>query len=87
MDKTNINTLSDTAIVAAIGAYIKHHRLEQNKTQSQLAKDAGIEMNIKKGEHIVNQIADVVSNWKDYASQVNVEKKLKEAIAKTLIKL
>ena len=44
MDKTNINinAASDDAIVNAIGAFIKHHRLEQNKTQSQLAEEAGI---------------------------------------------
>jgi len=33
---------SDIAIVETIGAFIKHHRLEQNKSQEQLAKDAGI---------------------------------------------
>ncbi len=44
MEKTNINwaAMSGTAIVEAIGAFIKHHRLEQNKTQGQLAIDAGI---------------------------------------------
>lgn len=44
MEKTNknINSFSDNAIVALIGAFIKHHRLEQNKTQQQLAKEAGI---------------------------------------------
>lgn len=34
--------LSDSAIMETIGTFIKHHRLEQNKTQSQLAEDAGI---------------------------------------------
>lgn len=38
----DINTMSDDAIVRSIGAYIKHHRLEQNKTQSSLAEEAGI---------------------------------------------
>ena len=38
----NIHTMSDDAIVRSIGAYIKHHRLEQNKTQSVLAEEAGI---------------------------------------------
>ena len=42
MDKTDINTLSDDAIVLTIAAFIKHNRLEQNKTQDQLAKEAGI---------------------------------------------
>ncbi len=35
-------SLSDSAIMANIGAYIKHHRLEQNKTQQELATAAGI---------------------------------------------
>lgn len=44
MDNTNIsmNSMSDNAIVETISNFIKHHRLEQNKTQSQLATEAGI---------------------------------------------
>ncbi|MBI3234150.1 MAG: helix-turn-helix transcriptional regulator [Bacteroidetes bacterium] len=42
MTKTNISLSSDSAIVATLGAYIKHHRLEQNKSQQQLAEQAGI---------------------------------------------
>ena len=34
--------MSDKAIIGAIGAYIRHQRLEQNKTQVQVAKEAGI---------------------------------------------
>ena len=33
---------SDTALMKTIGSFIKHHRLLQNKTQKQLAEDAGI---------------------------------------------
>jgi len=36
------NAASDTAIMETIGSFIKHHRVEQNKTQSQLAKESGI---------------------------------------------
>lgn len=42
MDKNNICAASDDAIILYIGSFIKHHRLEQNKTQSLLAKEAGI---------------------------------------------
>lgn len=44
MDNSNIsiNFMSDNAIVETISNFIKHHRLEQNKTQSQLATEAGI---------------------------------------------
>lgn len=41
-EKVNIYNLSDTAIVELMGTFIRHHRLEQNKTQSQLAWEAGI---------------------------------------------
>lgn len=44
MDITN-NTwvsMSDSAILEAMGAFIRQQRLEQNKTQTQLADDAGI---------------------------------------------
>src|SRR6186713_2270810 len=44
MEESNIiqPAMSDNAIVKLIGSFIKHHRLNQNKTQSQLANDAGI---------------------------------------------
>ncbi len=44
MEKTNINlkAMSDIAIVEVLSTFIKHHRLEQNKSQSQLAEEAGI---------------------------------------------
>lgn len=44
MDKRNIKNkaISDHAIMEKIGAFIKQQRLEQNKTQIQLALDAGI---------------------------------------------
>jgi transcriptional regulator with XRE-family HTH domain len=44
MDINNTNTkyASDVALLTIIGEFIKHHRLEQNKTQSQLAEEAGI---------------------------------------------
>lgn len=44
MNKPNINwsALSDTTLVGIMGSFIRHHRLEQNKTQAQLAEEAGI---------------------------------------------
>ena len=43
-DKTNIiaAVLSDSAIVKFLGEFVRNKRLEQNKTQIQLAKEAGI---------------------------------------------
>ncbi|MEI6185187.1 MAG: helix-turn-helix transcriptional regulator [Bacteroidota bacterium] len=36
------NAMSDKALAEQIGSFIKHHRIEQNKTQDIVAKDAGI---------------------------------------------
>ncbi|MCX6235746.1 MAG: helix-turn-helix transcriptional regulator [Bacteroidetes bacterium] len=36
------SAMSDSALMKTIGSFIKHHRLEQNKTQAQLAAEAGI---------------------------------------------
>lgn len=38
----NWAAMSDTALAKHLGAYIKHHRLEQNKTQDVLATEAGM---------------------------------------------
>jgi len=44
MDMSNNNWLamSDDAIIKTIGVFIKHHRIKQNRTQQDVAKDAGI---------------------------------------------
>jgi DNA-binding XRE family transcriptional regulator len=34
--------MSDAALMKSMGSFIKHHRLEQNKTQMMLAEEAGI---------------------------------------------
>ena len=39
---TNWIAMSDTAIVSKIGEFIKKERLNSNKTQAQLAEEAGI---------------------------------------------
>lgn len=38
----NWSAMSDTAIEAKIGSFIRYHRMEQQKTQDQLATAAGI---------------------------------------------
>ncbi|MBX3007683.1 MAG: type II toxin-antitoxin system HipA family toxin [Melioribacteraceae bacterium] len=44
-------------------------------------------MNIKKAERIIDQIAKTVSNWRIYAERVSVNNDLIEAIGKTLLNL
>jgi transcriptional regulator with XRE-family HTH domain len=39
---TNWIAMTDKALSEQLGAYIKHHRLQQNKTQEELATSAGI---------------------------------------------
>jgi len=39
---TNWDSMNDKALAEQIGAFIKHHRMEQNKTQDVLANAAGI---------------------------------------------
>ena len=34
--------MSDQALAAQIGAFVRHHRMEQNKTQDALSHEAGI---------------------------------------------
>ncbi len=38
----NWDSVSDKALIEQIGAFVKHHRLRQNKTQSEIAEEAGI---------------------------------------------
>ena len=38
----NWYAMSDERILKQIGEFVKYHRMEQNKTQTMLAKDAGI---------------------------------------------
>lgn len=45
------------------------------------------QMNIKKAHIIIEQIATVVQDWPVYAKEVEVEKRLRDAIKKTLLVL
>src|SRR5665647_3282954 len=38
----NMEAASDTALIKTLGAFVKHHRVQQNKSQAQLAREAGI---------------------------------------------
>jgi transcriptional regulator with XRE-family HTH domain len=52
----NWYSMSDNALMLKIGAFIKHHRLSQNKTQDSLSHDAGISRStlslLEKGETV-----------------------------------
>jgi transcriptional regulator with XRE-family HTH domain len=38
----SMHSMSDNALAVYIGAFVRHHRMEQNKTQDELASAAGI---------------------------------------------
>lgn len=42
MSYNNWRAMSDKALLQHIGKFIKHHRLDANKTQTKLAEEAGI---------------------------------------------
>jgi len=65
--ETNNNwvAMSDGVIIAAIGEFIKYKRLQGNKTQAKLAKDAGLNRwtlgQIEKGESVtLNSLIQVL---------------------------
>jgi transcriptional regulator with XRE-family HTH domain len=59
ISSNNWLAMSDSALVETIGTFVKHHRLLQNKTQQQLAIEAGINRStitqIEKGQKITLQ--------------------------------
>ncbi len=58
MENANNNwvSMTDSALISVIGSYIKHRRLEQDKTQEQTAHEAGVNrstlVQIENGESI-----------------------------------
>jgi len=47
--------------------------------------EVGRQMNVKKAPAIIQQIAETVAKWHEFADQVNVEAKLRDAIGETLV--
>ena len=71
--------------------WVSKHALSINGNRNDFKKSdllsVAQQINIKKPEQIIEKIASVVNNWGFYANKVNVEKPLKNAIAKTLLVL
>ncbi|MDD2244832.1 MAG: helix-turn-helix transcriptional regulator [Dysgonamonadaceae bacterium] len=42
ISRNNWEAMTDDRILKQIGVFVKHHRMQQNKTQAVLAEDAGI---------------------------------------------
>jgi serine/threonine-protein kinase HipA len=69
--------------------WVSQHALSINGKRNNITKadllEVARQMNVKKANTIIEKIADVVSNWNTYADETGVEKKLKQAINKTLL--
>ncbi len=60
-----MNAMSDKAMTEYIGAFVRHHRMEQNRTQEELAAAAGISRStlslLERGETVtVNTLIQVL---------------------------
>jgi serine/threonine-protein kinase HipA len=95
MDKTGTWKLSPAYDVCHAyrpnSEWVSQHALSINGKRNHITKadllEVAKQMNVKKAEAIIKQIAEVVINWDNYADKVQVDKKLKQAIQKTLIVL
>lgn len=95
MDKTGTWKLSPAYDVCHAyrpnSEWVSQHALSINGKRNNITKadllEVAKQMNVKKAEAIIKQIAEVINNWNHYADEVKVEKKLKQAIQRTLIVL
>jgi len=71
--------------------WVNQHSMSINGKHRNISRDDLLSIakanNIKKGEKIIEEIKNIVSNWKYYAEQANVRKDLKETITKNLVAL
>jgi serine/threonine-protein kinase HipA len=69
--------------------WVSQHALSINGKRQGITRDdlleVGRQMNVKKAPAIVQQVAETVAKWHEYAEQVKVDAKLREAIGETLI--
>ena len=71
--------------------WVSQHNLSVNGKRKNITTEdlmhVAKQMNVKKAKAIVQQVADVISNWSAYADKANVDKTLKLAIEATLLVL
>ena len=69
--------------------WVSQHCLSVNGKRKNITREdlliVAKQMNIKKAESIINQIAATVKKWEVYADNTKVDKQLKLAIKKTLL--
>jgi serine/threonine-protein kinase HipA len=92
MDKTGTWKLSPAFDVCHAfrpgSEWVSHHALSINGKRNDIIKqdlmEVAYQMNIKKPKVIIEQVADSVNEWSNFADKFNVDTKLKKAISKTL---
>lgn len=71
--------------------WVSQHTLSVNGKHKQINKEDLMSIakanNIKKGEAIIKEISNIVTNWKTYANSAGVNNKLVESISNTHIKM
>jgi serine/threonine-protein kinase HipA len=71
--------------------WVSQHALSVNGKRKDISRadllEVAKQMNVKKAEAILNQIATIVTHWGEYAKSVSVDKPLLKAIEKTLLVL
>lgn len=69
--------------------WVSQHALSINGKRKNIAKDDLLEvarqMNIKKADSVIHHISGIVAQWPKYADSMGVNKKLRDAINKTLV--
>jgi len=70
-------------------AWVSQHALSINGKRQGITLDdlleVGRQMNVKKAPAIIQQIAETVAKWHEFAEEVGVEAKLRDAIGETLV--
>lgn len=92
MDKSGIWKLSPAYDICHAyrpeSDWVSQHALSINGKRKNITKtdllEVAMQMNVKKAENIIQQITDITGNWEEYADNLKVDQKLKEAIGKTL---
>ncbi|MEN9599818.1 MAG: hypothetical protein RL596_2137 [Bacteroidota bacterium] len=93
MDKTGTWSLAPAYDVCHAykpdSTWVSQHNLSINGKRTNITKEDLLQvasnMNVKKAEDSIQQIAAVVSKWNEYAEKINVDAALQQAIQKTLI--
>ena len=93
MDKTSTWKLSPAFDICHAyrpgSEWVNQHALSINGKRKNITKNDCLQVakqiSLKKAETIIKEIADVIIHWDKYATKVNIEKKLQQAIKQTLI--